>query len=270
MPKRIAEKTISEMVKLKRAGLTNKEIAKRLSISQPTVGQYLKREMRDYEKYKNLSKKIAEKTISEMVKLKRAGLTNKEIAKKLSVSRITVGRYLRKEMNFYEKYREKGKGKKVTDTAIKKMIEMRREGKTLKEIAKKLSLSHTTVMNYLRKEMSDYIFYCQSKGPSTPPKPFSRQKITHILQLKKTRKSCQEIAKKLHISPASVSRKLRQYMEDYDKYRLYSKISNKEIERMIEMRREGKTLKEIGDILGISHQTVMNYLRKEMDDYKGR
>ncbi len=87
--------------------------------------------------------KVTPKTIEEMKKLRKKGMSYNKIADKLGLSVMTVYNHLKKA--------PKGR-RKVTPEVIEKMKRLRNKGMSYNTIADKLGLSVMTVYNHLKKE----------------------------------------------------------------------------------------------------------------------
>lgn len=147
----------------------------------------------------------------------------------------------------------------MTEKKIKKMIRLKRNRLTNKEIGERIERSRGWVGQILRKHMEDYDKYKYNK--------LFNDEIEEMISLKKEEFSNAEIGQRFGKSTARVGQILREHMEDYDKYKL-KKTSDDEIEKMIRLRKLKLSAKKIGDIINRSKTTVLNQLRNNMKNYE--
>ncbi len=140
---------------------------------------------------------------------------------------------------------------------INRIIQLKKNGKTNDKIAQEFKCTRTSIRNYLKKFMLDYNKYKYFR--------ISRQEINEMIKMKKERKSNKEIAQKLERSIPTVGRYLQKFISDYNKY-TNNRIQQKEITKMIVLKRERLSYKKIGKELNYAESTVGKYIKKFMSD----
>lgn len=198
--------------------------------------------------------KIPSNKISQIISLKKQYLSNNEISKRLKISLPTIRKYLREFFTDYEKY----KLARSSEEMIKKMIDMKKERKTNREIALELNCTIQTVGRNLKKYMIDY--------EDNKPNKIPRNIIDKMIELKKKGKTNLKIGQLLDCDYKIVGAKLKIYMEDYEKYKL-RRLSEEKIKFMIKLKRQGMTNLTISKELECDNKIVGKYLKKFMPDY---
>src|SRR3989338_7491334 len=113
--KQLNQKEREKIYQLKKKGLTNSDIAQKLSRDKSTIGRELQRNQhfklkhylpdtaeRKAQKRKEKGRKA--RYADKHPKLKRKGLTNSDIAQKLSRDKSTIGRELQRNQHFKLKH----------------------------------------------------------------------------------------------------------------------------------------------------------------------
>lgn len=150
--KSVSKEDIKKMIDMKKTKITNVEIAEQLDYSPRTIRVNLKEYMPDYDNYKQ-NKKITEKDVKEMIRMKKQGKTNETISEIIGCDAGTVGRHLQENLNDYESFKL---DKKISEEDIKEMITLKREGKTNDEISNEFDCCSAHVGRILKNEMEDY------------------------------------------------------------------------------------------------------------------
>jgi Mn-dependent DtxR family transcriptional regulator len=149
---------------------------------------------------------------------------------------------------------------KLTDDVVSKIIELFKQGKSLVEIEKELGISQNTILKYLKQAASKGLIDYTSKDIS----PLTEEEIAKIIELFKQGKSLVEIAKELGISQLTVIRQLKKAASkgliDYTPKDI-SPLTEEEIAKIIELFKQGKSLKEISKELGIGQSTVTEVMK---------
>ena len=159
---KLSKKTINKMIRLKKQGLSNNKIAEIIGSSRTTVRRYLLENMKNYKKYRQPTRDgLSEQEISTLIDLKHQKLSNIKIAEKVGYSISTVSKYLNKYMEDYSEYAHHISSKPMSKEKINKIIQLRKKGKTLDEIARIIKSATVTISKYLNLHLpyNDVIVY---------------------------------------------------------------------------------------------------------------
>jgi len=143
--RKMTEKVLGRMEKLRGEGLTYGEISEKTGLSIPTVAKYMRKERLGGRRGEGKRTRMTPELLERMADLRKRGLTYMEIAGKLGIALQTVARHMRKT----------GLGdrrRKVTGEVLERMRELVGAGLPKKEIADRLDLSYNTVLMYLKGE----------------------------------------------------------------------------------------------------------------------
>ena len=141
---RLPDDVISEMRRLRKAGMQIKDIADKLGYSEQSVSKYVK-----CVDVKIDRSRISREQRDDIIRRKKEGQTVLQIAKETGISHTTVSKLTKgiqaakKEGDFTMR-----KGEKPTQEIIDKLVDMRKKGMSLKQIEKATGISHTTIIRY--------------------------------------------------------------------------------------------------------------------------
>ena len=141
---RLPDDVISEMRRLRQAGMQIKDIADKLGYSEQSVSKYVK--CVDVEIDRS---RISREQRDDIIRRKKEGQSIQQIAAETGISHTTVSKLTKgihtakKEGDFTMR-----KGEKPTQEIIDKLVDMRKKGMSLKQIEKATGISHTTIIRY--------------------------------------------------------------------------------------------------------------------------
>lgn len=141
---RLPDDIISEMRRLRKAGMLIKDIADNLGYSEQSVSKYVK--CVDVEIDRS---RISREQRDDIIRRKKEGQSIQQIAAETGISHTTVNKYTKgiqatkKEGDFTVR-----KGEKPTQEIIDKLVGMRKQGMSLKQIEKATGIYHTTIIRY--------------------------------------------------------------------------------------------------------------------------
>lgn len=151
--------------------------------------------------------------------LLQQGKTQKEIAKELGVTELTVKNWLKEQQE------------QIHNSKIEKIIQLKQQGKKHHEIAKELGMSKTTIHHLLKEQ--------QVKSFDS-----EREKVGELLLQGKTQI---EIANELGISQSTIKQLIKQQRKQ---------ARESQIEKVLQLKQQGKTQKKIAEELGLSRSVV--------------
>lgn len=256
-----------EMVRLKREGMTNEEIGERVGYSGSAVGSHLKESLG--EEYENLKlsgrkKVITPKDIKRMVKLKREGMTNKEIGERVGYTSPTIAKYLKEALGKeYEKLKlVSNKRGEISMDKKEEMVRLKREGMTNEEIGERVGYTSPTIARYLKEVLGEE--YEELKLVPQSKKEIPRDKKEEIITLWKRGLTNTKISEKVGINSAKIGAFLKEEVKDYKGRR--SNIKKTTRERIIALWKEGYSFKEIGEDIGLKRRTVQSAFYRHIKD----
>ena len=141
---RLPDDVISEMRRLRKAGMQIKDIADKLGYSEQSVSKYVK-----CVDVKIDRSRISREQRDDIIRWKKEGQSIQQIAAETGISHTTVSKLTKgiqaakKEGDFTMR-----KGEKPTQEIIDKLVDMRKKGMSLKQIEKATGISHTTIIRY--------------------------------------------------------------------------------------------------------------------------
>ena len=249
------EERRKKVLELNKKGNTNTKIAEILGISEGTVRNDLKKLAEEGEIIKkNKSEKkrqTQEERRTKVLELKEEGKTNKEIAKILGTSEMTVGKDIK------ELEKQGIPVKKSLEKRKNQILTLNKEGKSNKEIAEMLGISIGQI-SYIIKQLKDQGENIK-KNPTKEKKQIREERRAKILQLKLEGKTHQQIAEILGISTTTIYKDIKKLKSQNV---TVGSIKQERRAKVLELNAKGKTNREIGAILGISMTTVYNDIAK--------
>lgn len=141
---RLPDDVISEMRRLRKAGMKIKDIADKLGYSEQSVSKYVK-----CVDVKIDRSRISREQRDDIIRRKKEGQSIQQIAAETGISHTTVSKLTKgiqaakKEGDFTMR-----KGEKPTQEIIDKLVDMRKKSMSLKQIEKATGISHTTIIRY--------------------------------------------------------------------------------------------------------------------------
>lgn len=166
------------------------------------------------------------------------------------------------------KYKHTGKdhwnyGNSVLSGKEYQCYEMYKEGLSLKQIAKYFSVGYVTVYRILQKDKECKILL-ESNNPTN--NGLTDKQINECVKLCMDGILLNDICKKIGFSRKTISKYLHKNEKCKEKLRenkgrkLNLKLSNKQIKEVIKMKKNGCSLKNIGEYFGVSRQTISKYI----------
>ena len=265
--KEIDEKLLKDLVKM---GVPSVKIAEKLHIHTSTLAKHKKRlgifckdkgktaigkkgaACRSY--YKEApecphKKNILEKYKNVVIPLLEDGVSKIAIARRYGVCVSTV-------YNFIHLYGLKAPVKKICDDREEQIIEAYTRGKSLENISEQLSCCTNTIRRKLNElELS------RPKGSVIKESILNDQKDL-VEKLYKQGLSGQEIAEILNVSMTSIYCCIRRFKFSRVQKRAGWSVFKGHDEELLQMRKSGMTLKEIGKQFGVRDTCVLERLKK--------
>ena len=249
------EKAKEKILKLYNSKVGTEEIAKALNISLPTMYRYI-RELREEGKFKGIKKKEERK--EKTLELYNQGIEVKEIAKRLNVTVETINTYIKEleEEGRVEKRKTLRKTSKKEENK-EKILELYNQGLEIKEIAKRLNISDTTIYKYI-KELKE-------EGRIQKRKTLAKKDINkeETLELYNSKMKVKEIAKKLNVSVVTIRTYIKELKEE-GKVQNNGKEERKE--EALELYNQGLEIKEIAKRLNVTAVTINTYIKELIEE----
>ena len=249
------EKAKEKILKLYNSKAGTEEIAKALNISLPTMYRYI-RELREEGKFQGIKKKEERK--EKTLELYNQGIEVKEIAKRLNVTVETINTYIKEleEEGRVEKRKTLRKTSKKEENK-EKILELYNQGLEIKEIAKRLNISDTTIYKYI-KELKE-------EGRIQKRKTLAKKDINkeETLELYNSKMKVKEIAKKLNVSVVTIRTYIKELKEE-GKVQNNGKEERKE--EALELYNQGLEIKEISKRLNVTAVTINTYIKELIEE----
>ena len=249
------EKAKEKILKLYNSKAGTEEIAKALNISLPTMYRYI-RELREEGKFQGIKKKEERK--EKTLELYNQGIEVKEIAKRLNVTVETINTYIKEleEEGRVEKRKTLRKTSKKEENK-EKILELYNQGLEIKEIAKRLNISDTTIYKYI-KELKE-------EGRIQKRKTLAKKDINkeETLGLYNSKMKVKEIAKKLNVSVVTIRTYIKELKEE-GKVQNNGKEERKE--EALELYNQGLEIKEIAKRLNVTSVTINTYIKELIEE----
>ena len=249
------EKAKEKILKLYNSKAGTEEIAKALNISLPTIYRYI-RELREEGKFQGIKKKEERK--EKTLELYNQGIEVKEIAKRLNVTVETINTYIKEieEEGRVEKRKTLRKTSKKEENK-EKILELYNQGLEIKEIAKRLNISDTTIYKYI-KELKE-------EGRIQKRKTLAKKDINkeETLELYNSKMKVKEIAKKLNVSVVTIRTYIKELKEE-GKVQNNGKEERKE--EALELYNQGLEIKEIAKRLNVTSVTINTYIKELIEE----
>lgn len=282
--KSITPKIENEIVELYKQGKSTQEISKIIDISPDRI---LKK-LRDNEAWDEIEKEhtqnqkiitITPEITNTMIELYKQGISANEIAEKLNCSVSTVSRQIGKQENKDElikihKMNSKNKEIKeatiITNELLKEIIDLYKQGKSYTDIGKLIGCNPTTVKRNLQKLENWQELEAENKR-NTTKKIITTEDIVQMIQMYKQGKGTKEIGEILNCDKSTVSDYIEKQpdkekiKEEHNKNITKTIITDRHVQQMIKLYKQGKSSKEISNMLGCSKSTVKVYLKKFKD-----
>lgn len=201
-------------------------------------------------------------SISEIMTLREQGLSMKEIASRLDTSVTTIRKYI-------------GPSRKRTYTAItpeikQRMFDLREQGMSNKEIAATLHVSDQTVLNHIGKQ------------PKAAKESTSKIDLQELKRLREQGMSQKALAEHFNMSQSTINYHLKRLFATPSaspqptppepvspptaEPRVISKITDKTVQEILVMSKNGMSCRKIGERLGLSISHVAKILRAHSED----
>jgi DNA-binding NarL/FixJ family response regulator len=193
---------------------------------------------------------ILEKYSDDVILLLKKGTPRTEIAQKYNVSKSTV-------FNFIHLYGINEPIKKTCDEHENFIQKAFHDGKTLTEIAKQLNCCPETISRYIRKKG------LKRSQKNIIKKSFLNSNRELVFKLYQDGLSGDEIASKLNVSKQSIYSCIKRFkFVRTKKMAEYPSVFKGYDKELLQMRKNGMTLKQIANIFGVKDNTVSRRLKK--------
>ena len=208
------------------------------------------------------------KKISDIIELRKQGTSLKDIGFIYKIPSYEISKILKKNLEDYQKYYLRSRKDKPID--VESIIKMRKNGNSLEKIADINKIHVSTVRKVLLKHLKDYSDYALNA-------PVTEEEIETIIRLRKEKNSIRKIAIKVGHSTGTVGRIIRRNLEDYQKYNQQyisknkgkrSRLTREEINKIIKLRKQEKTLLDISRITNVSLYLINKTLKTYLEDYQ--
>lgn len=269
------EEIEDQIVEMRKQGASYKEIKKALGIREALVAKVLRE--KGMTNNQEINKVIEERKKQEndkrdngIIQMKKSGATYIEIMEEYNIGIETIRKILNKERQDKiekapeERQEEKRKQQEERDRRDKRIVEMRKSGKTIKQIAEEINVSQETARKIINRNIDD--------------KEIEQAKIDRnakILEMRENGDAYKKIAEEFAISQETVRRILNDNggisTEEVRKLRKYKKQKEQEVKKeriqkrnakILEMRKSGKTHNQIAEELDTSISTVTKVLKE--------
>jgi transposase-like protein len=252
-------------------------------------------------------KTISDKKVKQIIKLTKERKHVEDIATEVGVSSTSVRTYARKWFNdnkhiedphnefdsVYEKYPYEGMSARVSQRQIKRIVELTKKQKAVKDIAFDIGVTDSIVRYHAKRwfnsnkhiedpnhEFNDVYEKYLPEGMSAR---VSQKQIERIIELTKKQKAVREIANDVGITSTSVKAFARKWFNDnkhiedpnnefndvYEKYPPEGKLLvDEQKKRIVDLTKERKHVEDIATEVGVSSTSVRTYARKWFNDNK--
>ena len=236
----------NKILELTKKGKKQKEIAKELNVTPSTISKKIRKMMLEDIDVPNTKERVSDEDI---LALRRKGLKMNEIAKLLNTSPATVSRRLsnmrERGINFPISVGEKS-------DINSKIIELKVEGVSQKEIAKKLNITQSSVSLRLKTMRKNGV-------PIEAPKSESKKIDEKIISLRENGMRNEEIAIELNLSHSTIVHRIKR-MKDRGIIIPNVKRKTKEViidyAKIEELKKQGLFYEQIADKLGVSVERI--------------
>lgn len=250
-----------EIIALRRKGKSHREIAKELNLNTHAQVANCINKQPDKDEIEAENKKNSPQTIiyNKIIELRKSGKTHYEISKEVGYTKTQVCTILNNQPNKDEIEAEYNKNNKTSQNH-NQIITLRKAGNNYESIAKETGFSLCTIgeviNNHPEKDIIEKIF----RENNSKIQEFEATS-NKIITLRKSGKSTIAISKELNISDDTVRnhlKKLANFDEIEEEYNKNKNTRTLAIENVIKLRKDGKTYKEIANIVGFSERTLRN------------
>ena len=194
-----------------------------------------------------------QETHGEIIKLFKEGTSKSAIAKELAITRSTV--YSCLERNCLHENTGKGSEVKLTEEVRKQAEELREQDKSWNEISKIVGVSKTQL--YRTKTIDGDGKYCDSRVKRETYRTVTPEVIAKVEELRAKNMTWSEIETELGVSRFALHQNgLTKTHKPLSRKVPKNKMTEDKKEAIQELRKHGKSLKEISVITGVSQSTI--------------
>jgi lambda repressor-like predicted transcriptional regulator/Zn-dependent peptidase ImmA (M78 family) len=264
-------------------GMSLRELGHKYGFSDQAFIFRFRKKFKDYQgiaKSRYRGNKLSRKDLEEIFDRYKKGESSRSLGMKYGVHPTSIQQaLLRTYGNSYQNISEKRLKNVVTKDFIQKAFEEYKKGKSVYSLAKKYRISDEILYRWFKKFPEHHNISEQRKDIQR----IDNKKVKLMFQEYKKAGSLERVSKKFNISRNAIARHLGELPEykilrDRNLRRASirnlnmatkknKKVTKKTISQMIELRKKGKTVYEIADLLGINSVTVIYYLRKDFPQY---
>ena len=159
---------------------------------------------------------------------------------------------------------------------VKQFIKLYKQKRTLDQIGNVFGMSRGSVINYVKKLRDQGVdIDLRGQGAQTGKQSLDlsdKTKVQQFINLYKEGKTLQEIGDAFGMSVGSARNYVKKLKDQGADIKLrgqggaaFDINDNRKVRRFIKFYNEGYTLKDIGDAFGMSHGSVINYVKKLKD-----
>lgn len=267
-----------------KSGMSLRKIGQKYGFSNQAFIFRFRKEFKDYQriaKSRYRGNKLSKKDLEEIFDRYKKGESPKSLGRMYGVHLSSIQQaLLRTYGNEYRVVSSKRQTKtKVTKRFIQKAFKDYKKGKSVYFLAKKYRISDEVLYRWFNKFPEYHRISEQRKNI----RRIGDKKVKVMFQEYKKVGSLAKVSKKFNVSQNTIARhfsKLPGYKEIRKKNIINASIRNlriatkknikvteRVISEMIKLRREGKTVYEIADMLGINSMTVIYYLKRHFTQY---
>lgn len=278
----ITQEKKDKMVELYAQGLSANKIAKILNCGETTVARYIskqpnKDELEEAHKANSEIKPISKDIEKEIIELYKQGKSSFEIEKLLGIGSYRISNLLRNNENWAEIEAENLSNRKIsiiTQEKIDKMVELYVQGKSTEEIAEIIKCDQSTVRKHIfSQENKEELIKLHNENIQVRDKKeaiiITPERLDKIIELYKSGKSYKQISEIIGCNQSTVKRKLVK-LDNYEELKIENLknttkkiVTPKDVEKMVELFRQGENVKNIAKTLGYDATTINKYLEKQ-------
>ena len=262
----VSEEAEKEIIKMYQDGEIIKDIAKKFSMSPSGVNYYIaKNGMNKRKKCISYLKELPEEDIQNIIKMHQEGVLAKDICNQYSFDKST----LRKILDTYNipRLHKNSTHKNFSEEDIQNIIKMYLDGARIRDIAKKFSITTSTVTRYINKydipKRKHRLNKNELKGGTDMARKskLTEEQIQELIEIYKNN----DIGIKYICDKFSIDKKTLYRL--IDKYNIPTRIKitilTEEIEReIVELYKQGEPIKDIFDKFSIDKKILYRLIDK--------
>jgi transposase len=257
--KKLTPEQEQEMINLYwRSGYSTHQLAEKYNISRTSVKRIFVRndvQITDIRQTKasSIKRKINESQYPKIISLYKGGLTQAEVSKLYDVGEETIRKILRKN----NVAARKNYSQKITPKQAKEIVKLYKQDISTIKLAKQFNVDKSTIQRVLEKNKIEV------KGPGYFNKKLTAAQEKEILGLYREGLSISKVSQRTNIDNSTIKLVLKRNDIEVRPGSGYQVKVNEEVEqKIIELFRQGNTVKKIAETLALSPQTVSITLKR--------